>query len=59
LRKALARARSAFIKVLDDYTLSDLVKPRTSLQAMLAIAPVKPARDSSNKPRRRQAGGTS
>jgi Rrf2 family nitric oxide-sensitive transcriptional repressor len=59
LRKALARARSAFIKVLDDYTLSDLVKPRTSLQAMLAIAPVKPARDSSNKPRGRQAGGTS
>jgi Rrf2 family nitric oxide-sensitive transcriptional repressor len=58
LRKALKRARDAFIDVLDDYTLSDLVKPRTSLQAMLAIAPVKP-RDSSSKPRRRQAGGTS
>jgi Rrf2 family nitric oxide-sensitive transcriptional repressor len=39
LRKALERARSAFIDVLDDYTLSDLVRPRASLQAMLSIAP--------------------
>jgi len=57
LRRALARARAAFINVLDDYTLSDLVKPRTSLQAMLAIAPVKSAREPSSKRRRRQAGG--
>jgi Rrf2 family nitric oxide-sensitive transcriptional repressor len=39
LRKALKRARDAFIDVLDDYTLSDLVKPRAPLQAMLSIAP--------------------
>ena len=58
LRKALARARAAFINVLDDYTLSDLVRPRASLQAMLAIAPVKPAREPSTKRKRRQAGGT-
>ena len=37
LRKALARARAAFLEVLDDYTLNDLVKPRAGLQAMLAI----------------------
>jgi len=41
LRKALARARAAFINVLDDYTLSDLVKPRAPLQGMLAISSVK------------------
>ena len=58
LRKALARARAAFINVLDDYTLSDLVRPRASLQAMLAIAPVKPAREPSTKRKRMQAGGT-
>ena len=58
LRKALARARAAFINVLDDYTLSDLVRPRDSLQAMLAIAPVKPAQEPSTKRKRRQAGGT-
>jgi hypothetical protein len=28
LRKALERARDAFIEVLEGYTLSDLVKPR-------------------------------
>ena len=44
LRKALERARNAFIEVLDDYTLSDLVKPRASLQAMLSIEAVKPPR---------------
>ena len=44
LRKALYRARNAFIDVLDDYTLADLVKPRASLQAMLSIEAVKPPR---------------
>ena len=44
LRKALARARAAFINVLDDYTLADLVKPRAGLQAMLAIESAKPPR---------------
>jgi Rrf2 family nitric oxide-sensitive transcriptional repressor len=42
LRKALGRARDAFIDVLDDYTLSDLVKPRAPLQAMLSIDSAKP-----------------
>jgi Rrf2 family transcriptional regulator, nitric oxide-sensitive transcriptional repressor len=39
LRKALARARAAFIDVLDEYTLSDLVRPRAPLQALLDIEP--------------------
>ena len=50
LRKALARARSAFIDVLDEYTLSDLVRPRVPLQTLLAIEP-KPARGLSTKRR--------
>jgi Rrf2 family nitric oxide-sensitive transcriptional repressor len=58
LRKALEVARDAFLEALDNYTLSDLVKPRAGLQAMLAIAPVKSAREPSTKRRRRQAGGT-
>jgi Rrf2 family nitric oxide-sensitive transcriptional repressor len=57
LRKALAQARGAFVEVLDDYTLSDLVKPRASLQATLYIAPGKPRREQSAKRRLRQAGG--
>jgi Rrf2 family nitric oxide-sensitive transcriptional repressor len=56
LRKALERARAAFVEVLDDYTLSDLVKPRASLQAMLSIGPIQPARRAtSTKGRRRPA----
>lgn len=39
LRKALEKARSAFIDVLDAYTLSDLVQPRTPLRALLSIPP--------------------
>jgi Rrf2 family nitric oxide-sensitive transcriptional repressor len=58
LRKALEVARDAFLEALDNYTLSDLVKPRAGLQAVLAIAPVKPAREPPSKRRRRQAGGT-
>ena len=37
LRKALERARNAFVDVLDEYSLSDLVKPRAPLQNLLAI----------------------
>ena len=37
-------ARDAFIEVLEGYTLSDLVKPRARLQAMLSIETVKPVR---------------
>ena len=51
LRKALERARSAFIDVLNEYSLSDLVKPRTPLRDLLAIAPVKPNRGTSAKRR--------
>ena len=40
LRSALDKARGAFIEVLDGYTLSDLVRSRTPLRALLAIAPI-------------------
>jgi Rrf2 family transcriptional regulator, nitric oxide-sensitive transcriptional repressor len=40
LRSALDKARGAFIEVLDGYTLSDLVRSRTTLRALLAIAPI-------------------
>lgn len=58
LRKALEGARDAFLEALDEYTLSDLVKPRASLQTLLSIAPVKPARGPSTKRGRAQAMGT-
>ena len=58
LRKALARARAAFINVLDDYTLSDLVKPRAPLQDMLAISSVKDPPGPSTKRTRGHVGGT-
>jgi len=45
LRKALERARDAFLNVLDQYTLSDLVKPRSALRAMLDITPQAGARN--------------
>jgi Rrf2 family nitric oxide-sensitive transcriptional repressor len=35
LRRALHEARSAFLEVLDGYTLADLVKNRTMLSALL------------------------
>jgi Rrf2 family nitric oxide-sensitive transcriptional repressor len=38
LQTALEKARLAFLDVLDGYTLSDLVRPRAPLQALLAIA---------------------
>lgn len=37
LRGALRRAQAAFVKVLDEYSLSDLVQPRSKLQALLSI----------------------
>jgi Rrf2 family nitric oxide-sensitive transcriptional repressor len=39
LQRALQKACIAFVDVLDGYTLSDLVQPRTRLQALLSIAP--------------------
>ena len=37
LRGALHRAQAAFVKVLDDYSLNDLVQPRSQLQSLLSI----------------------
>lgn len=39
LRGALERAYLAFAGVLDEYSLADLVRPRSRLRAMLAMAP--------------------
>jgi Rrf2 family transcriptional regulator, nitric oxide-sensitive transcriptional repressor len=39
LRRALEQARDAFMAVLQDYTLGDLVKPRTRLADLLGISP--------------------
>lgn len=41
LKRALEKARLAFLEVLDGYTLGDLVKPRASLQALLDIKPLR------------------
>ena len=38
LQGALEKARLAFVDVLDGYTLSDLVKPRARLRALLSVA---------------------
>ncbi|MBA3519644.1 MAG: Rrf2 family transcriptional regulator [Rhizobiales bacterium] len=40
LQGALERARLAFVEVLDDYTLSDLVQPRAPLRALLSISSI-------------------
>ena len=37
LRGALARANAAFLAVLDEYSLADLVKPRAPMRALLGI----------------------
>jgi Rrf2 family nitric oxide-sensitive transcriptional repressor len=37
LKGALHRAQTAFVKVLDEYSLSDLARPRTKLQVLLSI----------------------
>jgi Rrf2 family nitric oxide-sensitive transcriptional repressor len=37
LRGALARASAAFLAVLDEYSLADLVKPRAPMRALLGI----------------------
>jgi Rrf2 family nitric oxide-sensitive transcriptional repressor len=37
LKQALQRSRDAFMSVLDDYTLSDLVQPRGRLRKLLSI----------------------
>jgi Rrf2 family nitric oxide-sensitive transcriptional repressor len=39
LKRALDRAMAAFLAVLDEYSLGDLVKPRHALRNLLDIAP--------------------
>ena len=39
LGEALDRARDAFIAVLDDYTLYDLIRPQSALRSVLSITP--------------------
>src|SRR4029079_16807777 len=56
LRKALARARDAFVDVIDDYALSDLVKQRATLQTMLSIGAVKPQKNFAMNGARESAG---
>lgn len=46
LKTALGKASAAFTNVLDEYSLSDLVKPKTSLRAFLSITPPRRARAS-------------
>jgi Rrf2 family nitric oxide-sensitive transcriptional repressor len=41
LKRALEKARIAFLEVLDGYSLGDLVRPRASLQALLGIKPLR------------------
>jgi Rrf2 family nitric oxide-sensitive transcriptional repressor len=38
LKRALKKARDAFVEVLDGYTLSDLVQPQARLTSLLGIA---------------------
>jgi len=58
LRGALQRAQTAFIKVLDEYWLSDLVQPRAKLQALLSIdsSSPSPARGSEQNKRKVRVG---
>jgi len=39
IHEALGNARRAFIAVLDEYTLDDLVRPRSALRTVLSISP--------------------
>jgi Rrf2 family transcriptional regulator, nitric oxide-sensitive transcriptional repressor len=39
LKRALAKARDAFMAVLEGYTLADLVAPRAGLAGLLGISP--------------------
>ncbi|MGH6684416.1 MAG: Rrf2 family transcriptional regulator [Pseudolabrys sp.] len=41
LRSALGRATAAFLRVLDEYSLGDLVKQRAPLRNLLSIEPVR------------------
>jgi len=43
LRRALHEATSAFLAILDDYTLADLLAPERTLAASLGLFPVTPS----------------
>lgn len=43
LRGALHRAQTAFVKVLEEYSLSDLVQPRSKLRTLLSIQAISSA----------------
>jgi Rrf2 family nitric oxide-sensitive transcriptional repressor len=40
LKRALEKAKLAFLEVLDGYSLGDLAKPRAPLRVLLAIEPI-------------------
>jgi Rrf2 family nitric oxide-sensitive transcriptional repressor len=44
LKRALKKARDAFLEVLDGYTLDDLVQPRARLTSLLGISPLNAVR---------------
>src|ERR1700743_844178 len=44
LKRALKKARDAFLEVLGGYTLDDLVQPRARLSGLLGISPVNASR---------------
>lgn len=44
LKRALGRATTAFLSVLDEYSLGDLVKPRNALRDLLDLEHVPPRR---------------
>ena len=52
LRRALARAADAFLGVLDEYSLDDLVKPRTPLRSLLSLGPVGASSVVAGRPKR-------
>src|SRR5665811_2273370 len=55
LRGALQRAQAAFTDVLDDYSLSDLVKPRARLRTLLSIKAINRVRAPDGVRRRAKA----
>lgn len=57
LQGALKKACLAFLEVLDGYSLSDLVNPKTPLRALLSIAPSHPSMHvGARSPKRSKAG---
>lgn len=56
LRRALQQARAAFLAVLDDYSLADLVENREILRGLLAVGDAATTTGSDTQPRARRAG---